>query len=264
MPDSEGSKTLKPNIKYREIGTEYQKLNDATKNGEDNYRYPYNDVPIQVNALGSHEYIGLVNKFNDQKNKPYSIFEYNTDGEKTELDPNDIYKDQLTSVRNMYAMKAYTKLIAGIVDQYDELYNGYCGNVSRAGKGTEITITDDKILENIPCIRAVYEKDIPLTDARTALESMNLFVFIRGLPIPMKKFMITDVACLFLYPEYLFSFYEAINSFDYIYISNYKSDIKFYKGNNTYNKDEQNPGYANEKLFTDKYSNLNLIYPNKD
>ena len=250
MPDL---KTLKPNIKYREIGTDYQKLNDD------------NDVPIQVNALGSHEYIGLVNKFNDPKNVPYSIFECNTDGKKAELDPNRIYKDQLTSVRNMYAMKAYTKIIEGIVGKYDELYNGYCGNVSRAGKGTEITITDDKkILENIPCIRAVYEKDIPLTDARLALESMNLFVFIRGLPIPMKKFMITDVACLFLYPEYLFSFYEAINSFDYIYISNYNPDIKFYKGNNEYNKDEQNPGYASEKLFTDKYSNLNLIDPNKD
>lgn len=200
-------------------------------------------VTILNDVLGSDAtYNASVDKFNNTA--PYEIYEKaaNDNKESPISDISTLYSDELQNVRLTYISSAYTKLVDEILNKYNNIYCGFA-TISKAGRGSKIAVSNNRISKNIPGIRAEGND----------LSALELFVVIRGFPVRMKRFNITNISAIFTYPEYLLSSEEASSSFDYIYVSGYSSNIHLYNG-------------ASDSLNTNgrtKYSNslanLNII-----
>lgn len=87
---------------------------------------------------------------------------------------------------------------------YEDLYNGYCDDTARGGKTTSWDgITPIPVMTSPVSVRLENDETYKNDDA-------EIFVKIRGIPIPMRKYKLSDNTLMWKFPEYAFAFRNSV------------------------------------------------------
>lgn len=92
---------------------------------------------------------------------------------------------------------------------YEDLYNGYCNNTARGGKTTLWNTTNGAAPIPVPVLTSpviVSSKN----GETSGNDEAEIFIKIRGIPIPMRKYKLSDNTLMWKFPEYAFGFDNAI------------------------------------------------------
>ena len=93
---------------------------------------------------------------------------------------------------------------------YEDLYNGYCNNTARGGKTTLWNTTNGTAPIPVPVLTSpviVSSKN----GETSGNDEAEIFIKIRGIPIPMRKYKLSDNTLIWKFPEYAFGFDNAID-----------------------------------------------------
>lgn len=189
------------NIKYFnvDLGLDGDIVTGAYRYEQDpfNYNYPFG--------------IGKDEKFNyktGEDGQKIDIWETVLDFFKNHNPVSDLTR---TNIDHMYIVEYFDCVrldrlyddIHRYAEVYEDLYNGYCNDTARGGKTTSwngitpipVMTSPVSVLEN----GETYKND----DA-------EIFVKIRGIPVPMRKYKLSDNTLMWKFPEYAFAFRNSV------------------------------------------------------
>lgn len=87
---------------------------------------------------------------------------------------------------------------------YEDLYNGYCNDTARGGKTTSWDgITPIPVMTSPVSVSLGNDETYKNDDA-------EIFVKIRGIPVPMRKYKLSDNTLMWKFPEYAFAFRNSV------------------------------------------------------
>ena len=87
---------------------------------------------------------------------------------------------------------------------YEDLYNGYCNDTARGGKSERWNgITPIPVMTSPVSVRLGNSETYTNDDA-------EIFVKIRGIPVPMRKYKLSDNTLMWKFPEYAFAFRNSV------------------------------------------------------
>lgn len=147
--------------------------------------------------------------------------EHNPVSKLTENNIDDSYiKSYFDCVRTDELYEALYKY----AEVYEDLYNGYCNDTARGGK-TGIWNNNSPI--PVPVLTS------PVNETKSggtcANDDAEIFIKIRGIPIPMRKYKLSDNTLIWKFPEYAFGFIDAIECMSNVAIpTNTISDASYY------------------------------------
>lgn len=126
---------------------------------------------------------------------------------------------------------------------YEDLYNGYCNDTARGGK---TSIWDNNHIPVPVLTSPVSETNNGGTCANGDAE---IFIKIRGIPIPMRKYKLSDNTLMWKFPEYAFGFDNAIACMSTAAIpTNTISEASYTSNKFDINAAENPPNYTQEDL----------------
>lgn len=149
------------------------------------------------------------------------------------------------------------KLINRYKDLFPTLNNQvYCTNIYRGGFHSLCSLDDDLYLtlEN-------ERISAPIIKVENAEPGLNLYIILRGMPIPMRKTITSEGNnFIFSYPEYLLNDKRRLESIEGIIFSEKNENMKIFIG--------AKHAFGSKKTITDGYGtvlkNLNIIIPNQN
>lgn len=117
-----------------------------------------------------------------------------------------------TNIDNMYIAEYFDCVrldrlyddIHRYAEVYEDLYNGYCNDTARGGKTTSWNgITPIPVMTSPVSVKLENGETYKNDDA-------EIFVKIRGIPVPMRKYELSDNTLMWKFPEYAFAFRNSV------------------------------------------------------
>ena len=142
---------------------------------------------------------------------------------------------------------------------YEDLYNGYCNNTARGGKTTLWNITNGTAPIPVPVLTSPVTVSSKNGETSGNDES-EIFIKIRGIPIPMRKYKLSDNTLIWKFPEYAFGFDNAIDCMSTAAIpTNTISEASY--TDNTFKRDaaKNPPNYNSSGNTQTRLGTLNVV-----
>ena len=182
-------------------------LNDGTVKGS--YPTPYYSDEVDNDAFG----VKKGERFN-YKDDSYDVYEKLRNFLKehnpvSKLTANNIDDSYVKSYFDCVKTDELYESLYKYAEVYEDLYNGYCNDTARGGKTTLWNTTNGTAPIPVPVLTS------PVTvSSKNGETSRNdeaeIFIKIRGIPIPMRKYKLSDNTLMWKFPEYAFGFDNAI------------------------------------------------------
>ena len=142
---------------------------------------------------------------------------------------------------------------------YEDLYNGYCNDTARGGKTTLWNITNGTAPIPVPVLTSPVTVSSKNGETSGNDES-EIFIKIRGIPIPMRKYKLSDNTLIWKFPEYAFGFDNAIDCMSTAAIpTNTISEASY--TDNTFKRDaaKNPPNYNSSGNTQTRLGTLNVV-----
>lgn len=122
----------------------------------------------------------------------------------SKLTENNISRSYVTSYFECVRTDELYEAIHKYAEVYEDLYNGYCNDTARGGKSTRWNgITPIPVMTSPVSVGLGNGETYKNDDA-------EIFVKIRGIPVPMRKYKLSDNTLMWKFPEYAFAFRNGV------------------------------------------------------
>ena len=142
---------------------------------------------------------------------------------------------------------------------YEDLYNGYCNDTARGGKTTLWNTTNGTAPIPVPVLTSPVT--VSSKNGETSgNDEAEIFIKIRGIPIPMRKYKLSDNTLIWKFPEYAFGFDNAIECMSTAAIpTNTISEASY--TDNTFKRDaaKNPPNYNSSGNTQTRLGTLNVV-----
>jgi len=151
----------------------------------------------------------------------------------SKLTENNIDRPYVTSYFECVRMDELYEAVHKYAEVYEDLYNGYCNDTARGGKSTRWNGTTPIPVMTSPVSAGLGNGETYKND------DAEIFIKIRGIPIPMRKYKLSDNTLMWKFPEYAFAFEDGIKCIERIIPSKDIMDGSYTHRNLYYEPDKE-------------------------